>query len=97
MQTLAEFRPVHHDPVWLAHARARADSLTRQQAVIFDCIGRGLSNAHIAREIGLADRTVKQHVSAVMIRLGVESRLQVGIVAFSVLHCQCGTHHCSTP
>ncbi|NUR57950.1 MAG: helix-turn-helix transcriptional regulator [Catenulispora sp.] len=70
---------------WLELARTRVPLLSEQQRAVFVCLAQGMSNAAIARETGRSLRTVKLHVSALMARLGVESRLQVGIVAFSVL------------
>jgi DNA-binding NarL/FixJ family response regulator len=62
-------------------ALSRSRSLTDRERQIFLLLGQGLSNLQIARELSVTERTVKLHISAVLRKLGVESRLQAGIVA----------------
>ena len=44
-------------------------------------LGAGRSNLEIAAELELSEGTVKGHVSAVMVKLGCDSRLQAGLLA----------------
>jgi DNA-binding NarL/FixJ family response regulator len=44
-------------------------------------LARGLSNKDIARELEIAESTVKQHVSAVFRALGVSSRVEALVSA----------------
>jgi DNA-binding NarL/FixJ family response regulator len=44
-------------------------------------IGRGLSNKRIARELGVAEKTVKTHVGHVLAKLGVTDRTQAALYA----------------
>jgi DNA-binding NarL/FixJ family response regulator len=44
-------------------------------------IARGASNKAICRELGLAERTVKAHVTAVFRALNVDSRTQAALAA----------------
>jgi DNA-binding NarL/FixJ family response regulator len=60
---------------------SRSQSLTEREREIFLLLGEGLSNIHIARQLAVTERTVKLHVTSVLAKLGVESRLQAGIVA----------------
>ena len=53
------------------------DSLTLRQTEIARLVARGLTNRQIARELGIAERTVDVHVSNIMARLGVHSRAAV--------------------
>ena len=52
----------------------------RQREVLAE-IGRGLSNAQIARALHLVEGTVKGYVSAIMSELGSENRVQAALVA----------------
>ena len=40
---------------------------------------RGLTNAQIARRLGIAERTVKGHLTNVFMRLGVADRTQAAV------------------
>jgi DNA-binding NarL/FixJ family response regulator len=55
--------------------------LTPREVEVLDLLGHGLSNRAIARQLGLSERTVKIHVSAVLAKLGVESRTQAALQA----------------
>jgi DNA-binding NarL/FixJ family response regulator len=60
---------------------ARLSSLTNQQARILELICEGLLNKQIAYELSIAETTVKAHVTAIMRKLGVQSRTQAVLVA----------------
>ncbi|WP_158851970.1 response regulator [Saccharothrix deserti] len=62
-------------------ARARAESLTTRERDVLALLGAGLSNARIARRLGLVEGTVKGHVSAILTRLDLDNRVQAAIVA----------------
>ncbi|WP_232496398.1 helix-turn-helix domain-containing protein [Novosphingobium kaempferiae] len=54
--------------------------LTPTQIKVLRCVCSGLSNRQIAQELGIAEGTVKVHISALMRRLKVRNRTQVAIV-----------------
>ncbi|ETX29133.1 response regulator [Roseivivax isoporae] len=62
-------------------ALSRLSSLTNQQARILALICEGKLNKQIAFELSIAETTVKAHVTAIMRKLGVQSRTQAVLIA----------------
>lgn len=58
----------------------RLQTLTPQQTRVLGMIGEGLLNKQIAYELGVSEATIKAHVSAVLQKLGVDSRTQAVIL-----------------
>jgi DNA-binding NarL/FixJ family response regulator len=63
---------------------ARLASLTPQQVRVLMMLSEGLLNKQIAYELGVSEATVKAHVSAILQKLGVESRTQAVIAASKI-------------
>jgi two-component system, NarL family, response regulator LiaR len=57
------------------------DRLTPREREVLVLIGRGFSNKRIAKELGIAEKTVKTHVGHVLAKLGVTDRTQAAVVA----------------
>ncbi|MBI1386414.1 MAG: response regulator [Rhizobiales bacterium] len=57
----------------------RLATLTPQQVRVLMMLGEGLLNKQIAYELGVSEATVKAHVSAILQKLGVDSRTQAVI------------------
>ena len=62
----------------------RLGSLTPQQVRVLMMLSEGLLNKQIAYELSVSEATVKAHVSAILQKLGVESRTQAVIVASKI-------------
>ncbi|WP_293573732.1 response regulator transcription factor [Phaeobacter sp.] len=62
-------------------ATTRLASLTNQQARILQLICAGKLNKQIAYDLSIAEATVKAHVTAIMRKLGVQSRTQAVLIA----------------
>jgi len=77
MEMEAEDDP-DHDTEALA---ARLSALTPQQVKVLMMLSQGLLNKQIAYELAVSEATVKAHVSAILTKLGVESRTQAVILA----------------
>lgn len=58
----------------------KLQSLTPQQTRVLSMLGEGLLNKQIAYELGVSEATVKAHVSAVLLKLEVDSRTQAVII-----------------
>jgi DNA-binding NarL/FixJ family response regulator len=61
-------------PSWLA-------TLTRRETDVLRATARGLSNKEIARELALAEVTIKLHLSAIFRKMGVRSRTEAAMMA----------------
>jgi two-component system response regulator DevR len=55
---------------------ARLEALTDQERRILDYIGDGLTNRQIGEQMHLAEKTVKNYVSSLLAKLGMERRTQ---------------------
>jgi len=56
------------------------DVLTEQERRILDLIGEGLTNRQIGERLFLAEKTVKNHVSSVLSKLGLQRRTQAAVL-----------------
>ena len=59
---------------WLAQ-------LTARERDVLACLGQGMSNHEISTTLGMAEATAKTHISRILTKLGVRSRVQAAIVA----------------
>lgn len=55
--------------------------LTPREREVFACLGEGLSNGQIAARLAMAETTTKTHVSRILGKLGLGSRVQAAILA----------------
>jgi len=67
-----------------AELMARLATLTPQQVRVLMMLSEGLLNKQIAYQLGVSEATVKAHVSAILQKLGVESRTQAVIAAAKI-------------
>src|SRR5207302_11471563 len=65
--------------VYLREPGPRGEPLSRQQQRVLDLIVEGLTNREIGARLGLAEKTVKNYVSAILDKLGVHSRTQAAV------------------
>ncbi|HVZ30030.1 MAG TPA: response regulator transcription factor [Asticcacaulis sp.] len=60
---------------------AHADVLTPRQLEVLELLGRGCANKEIETKLGVADRTVRAHVTEIFKVLGVQSRVRAVVEA----------------
>ncbi|MFN3298170.1 response regulator [Caldimonas sp.] len=82
---VAAFQALHAAPGAPAPPEPAAaeplDTLSPREREILGQIARGASNKEIARELGIAETTVKIHVQHILRKLGLSSRVQAAVYA----------------
>ncbi|MCG6494187.1 response regulator transcription factor [Kitasatospora sp. A2-31] len=68
----------HHEE---SETEAALAQLTPREREILALVGEGKTNRQIGQELYLAEKTVKNHVSRLLAKLGVERRLQAAVLA----------------
>ena len=63
------------------YALANGLFLSPRQVAVLEQLALGLSNKQIAHELGIAEPTIKMHISALLRALGVQNRVQILIKA----------------
>lgn len=60
------------------------EALTTREVEVLRLVARGLANKEIARELKVAEQTIKAHVSSILSKLGAQSRTQAALHAFRI-------------
>ncbi|MEU4378316.1 response regulator [Micromonospora echinofusca] len=68
-------------PTSSAATRGAVDALTPRERDVLACLGLGLSNQQVADRLALAESTTKTHVSRILAKLDLRSRVQAAILA----------------
>ncbi len=67
-RTVTRRRQDHEDPT---------ANLTPSERKVLELIGDGLSNREIGEKLGVAEKTVKNHITALLAKMGLQRRTQV--------------------
>ncbi|MFE2476021.1 response regulator [Streptomyces sp. NPDC059389] len=70
---------------------ARLAALSDRERAVLELIGEGLTNRQIAKQLYLSEKTVKNHISRLLGKLGVERRVQAAVIAAQVREHEAGT------
>ncbi|MFF5338458.1 response regulator [Streptomyces sp. NPDC013181] len=62
----------------------RLAGLSDRELAVLDLIGEGLTNRQIAQQLFLSEKTVKNHISRILGKLGVQRRIQAAVIAAHV-------------
>jgi DNA-binding NarL/FixJ family response regulator len=63
----------------------RAPNLTSQECSVLRRVAAGLTNRQISRYLGISEKTVKNHLSAIFRKIGVASRTQAAVYVLQSL------------
>jgi DNA-binding NarL/FixJ family response regulator len=70
---------------WLGAALANFRGLAPAQRTILGCLAAGMDIRTTAVHLSRSEHTIKCHTTAILSRLGVNSRLQAGIVGYQLV------------
>ena len=76
-RTVTRRRAGHEDPT---------ENLTPSELRVLDLIGEGLSNRQIADRLGVAEKTIKNHITSLLAKMGLQRRTQVAAWVASRKH-----------
>ncbi|MEV3989789.1 response regulator transcription factor [Streptomyces sp. NPDC049837] len=62
----------------------RLDTLTEREHQVLELLAEGLTNADIGRRLLMSPSTTKEHVSAILAKLGLANRVQAAVLAHSL-------------
>ena len=65
---------------------SRLDSLSVRERQVLSLVADGLTNRQIGEELALAEKTIKNYVSSVLAKLGLQRRTQAAIVQLESRH-----------
>jgi DNA-binding NarL/FixJ family response regulator len=74
VEAIEDFLPASPDRAGVA--AAEIDDLSPRENEVLEFVAQGLDNATIAKRLGISERTARNHVSAILSKLGVNSRAQ---------------------
>ena len=69
----------------------RLAALSERERAVLELIGDGLTNRQIAKRLYLSEKTVKNHISRLLAKLGVERRIQAAVIVTQVHEHDAGT------
>jgi len=74
-------RALHPQPAERGTTAVADETLTEREMMVLAAVARGERNKEIAQKLGMAERTVKAHLTNIYNKLGVESRAEAIAIA----------------
>lgn len=81
LRTNAGESNVHPLAILMSNSMKYLHTLSAREWAVFELLSLGYDNRRLARELKISERTVKRHVTSVLSKLGLRSRLQAGLAA----------------
>ncbi|MCQ9181531.1 response regulator transcription factor [Streptomyces sp. IBSBF 2953] len=85
-------RSLRADPVDTPAVPSELASLSPRERDILALIGEGLTNREIGKKLYLSEKTVKNHISRLLAKLGVQRRVQAAVIASHLEQPEAGRH-----
>ncbi|WP_371667276.1 response regulator transcription factor [Streptomyces sp. NBC_00289] len=85
-------RSLRADPADNPAVPSELASLSPRERDILALIGDGLTNREIGKKLYLSEKTVKNHISRLLAKLGVQRRVQAAVLASHLEHPETGEH-----
>ncbi|MGW7370260.1 response regulator transcription factor [Streptomyces sp. NPDC054841] len=79
------------EPKW-KHALKNVNRLTPREREVFTLLSEGSSNQWMADQLNVTERTVRAHLTAIMEKLEIDSRMAACLAAY-YFHAELSTHH----
>ncbi|MGQ4381672.1 LuxR C-terminal-related transcriptional regulator, partial [Streptomyces sp. SAS_267] len=86
-------RKLRADPAEEPAPSQELAGLSPRERDILALIGDGLTNREIGKELYLSEKTVKNHISRLLAKLGVQRRVQAAVMANQLEHPEAAGHH----
>jgi DNA-binding NarL/FixJ family response regulator len=64
-----------------AGQRSGLSLLTRREIEVLDLVTAGMTNRSIAKWLGISERTAREHVARILLKLQVRSRVEAAVIA----------------
>jgi DNA-binding NarL/FixJ family response regulator len=80
-RVLTEFRDLSEDGERATPRPQNGPQLSVREVEVLDCVSQGLSNKEIAEALYITEQTVKNHMTSVLRKLGVDDRVQAVLYA----------------
>jgi DNA-binding NarL/FixJ family response regulator len=74
---------------------SNVDLLTDREKEVLLLLGTGLGNRQLARELSIAERTVKAHIARIVEKLDQQTRLQAAVLSAVAHHVLCADVDCA--
>jgi DNA-binding CsgD family transcriptional regulator len=67
----------------MPHGRPDVDTvrLSDRESEVLDLVVSGMTNAAAARRLGISERTVREHIARIFLKLRVSSRVEAAVIA----------------